>query len=93
MLVRDLEPKNLFAHLIQEGVMTPDDQEEINKIPTRRSQSEDFLRKLPTKGPRAYQEFVKALEKKQSFLACILLREGRYNLSHHLRCLTYANFK
>jgi len=75
VLENDLEPNNLFAYLIQEGVMTPDDQEEINKRPTRRSQSEEFLRKLPTRGPRAYQEFVKALEKNQSFLACILLRE------------------
>jgi len=77
VLVTDLEPKRLIAHLIQERVMTPDDQEGINKIATQRSQSEEFLRILRTRGPTAYQEFVKALEKNQSFLACILLRDGR----------------
>jgi len=77
VLVRDLEPKKLFANLIQERVMTPDDQQEINKISTRISQSEEFLSILPRRGPTAYPEFVKALEEKQPFLACILLREGR----------------
>ena len=68
--------------------MTPNDQEGINNITTRRSRSEEFLRILPTRGPTAYQEFVKALEENQSFLVCILLRDGRYILSHRLRCLT-----
>lgn len=88
VLVRNLEPRKLFAHLIQERVMTPDDQEGINKIPTRGSQSEEFLSILPTRGPTAYPEFVKALEEKQPFLACILLREGRlvYYTIPGLRC-------
>ena len=76
-LVRDLEPQKLFAHLIQERILTSDEQEEINKITTRRSQREEFLRKLQTGGPAAYGEFVNALEKNQSFLACKLLREGK----------------
>ena len=77
-LVTDLEPEMLFAHLIQERVMTPDDQEKINKIATRKLQSEEFLSILPRRGPKAYQEFVNALEENQSFLACKLLREGKY---------------
>jgi len=87
-LVRDLEPKRLFAHLIQERVMTPNDQEGINNITTRRSRSEEFLRILPTRGPTAFQQFVKALEEHKPFLACTLLRDGRYILSHRFRCLT-----
>ena len=77
-LVKDLEPEKLFAHLIQEGVMTPDDQEEITKIVRRTLRNAKFLSILSTSGPTAYQEFVNALEKNQSFLACKLLREGKY---------------
>lgn len=75
-LVKDLVPEKIFAHLIQVGVMTSDDQERINKIDKRRSHSKEFLSTLRARGPRAYEEFVKALEEKQPFLACILLREG-----------------
>ncbi|XP_020629991.1 caspase-2-like [Orbicella faveolata] len=74
-LVKDLEPKKLFPHLIQEGIMTSDDTKRINKIDKRKRQSQEFLSILPARGPRAYQEFVKALEEKQPSLACILLRE------------------
>ena len=77
-LMKDLEPKKLFAHLIQERVMTSDDKERISKIDKRKRQSEEFMNILLRRGPRAYQEFVKALEDKQPFLACILLREGTY---------------
>jgi len=77
-LVKDLEPEKLFPYLIQEGIMTSGDKERINKIDKRKRQSEEFLSILPARGPRAYQEFVKALEEKQPCLACILLREGRY---------------
>ena len=77
-LVTDLEPEMLFAHLIQERVMTLDHQEKINKIATRKLQSEEFLSILLRSGPKAYQEFVNALEENQSFLACKLLREGKY---------------
>lgn len=88
VLVRNLEPWKLFAHLIQERVMTPDDQEGMNDIPTRGRRSEKFLSILPARGPTAYPEFVKALEEKQPFLACILLREGRlvYYTIPGLRC-------
>lgn len=61
--------------------MIPDDQEEITKIDRRMQRNEKFLSILPTKGPTAYQEFVKALEVNQSFLACKLLREGKYIIS------------
>ena len=77
-LVKDLEPKKLFPHLIQEGIMTSGDKERVNKIDKLKRQSEEFLSMLPARGPRAYQEFVKALEEKQPCLACILLREGWY---------------
>jgi len=74
-LVEDLEPEKLFHYLMQEGIMTSGDKERINKIDKRKRQSEEFLSILPARGPRAYQEFVKALEEKQPCLACILLRE------------------
>ena len=38
---------------------------------------------LTTKGPRAYEEFVKALEKDHCFLACQLLKEGTCCADQH----------
>ena len=65
-LVTDLEPEMLFAHLIHEGIMISDDQEEITKIARRTRRNEEFLSILSRRGPTAYQEFVKALEENQS---------------------------
>ncbi len=75
-LVEDLEPNKVFPHLIQERVLTEDDQQRNQTIATRKDRSEEFLKILKTCGPCAYEEFVKALEQKQTFLACLLLREG-----------------
>ena len=76
-LVKDLVPKKLLPHLIQEGILSLDEKERINQIDKRKRQSEELLRILPSSGPRAYEELVNALEEKQPSLACILLREGR----------------
>ncbi len=76
-LMQDLEPEKVFPLLIQERVLTEDDQERISKLATRKDRSEELLRKLKGCGPCAFGVFVKALEKTQSHLAC-LLREGRY---------------
>ncbi|KAL9967529.1 hypothetical protein ACROYT_G025775 [Oculina patagonica] len=75
-LVEDLEPTDVFRHLIQNEVLTFHLQERIRNIdPTPRGRSEQLLSILPNRGPRAYEVFVKALEKTQPFLACLLLRE------------------
>ena len=91
-LVEDLVPKKLFPHLIQEGIMTSDDKERINQIDKRKRQSKEFLSILQTRGPHAYQEFMMALEEKQPFLACILLREGRYIIPSPKMSMVYADF-
>ncbi len=75
-LVKDLQPNEVFPHLIQKRVLTLDDQEGNRKLATRREKIEEFLTILPTRGPCAYEEFVKALENSQAFLACLLLKEG-----------------
>lgn len=72
--------------------MTPGDQEGINKIYRRTNRTEEFLRILPTRGPGAYQEFVRALEEKQAFLACVLLREGKYIIPSPKMFMVYVNF-
>lgn len=78
-LVEDLDPIDVFPHLIQKEVLNLHHQERIKNIdPTRRGKNEELLTILPTRGPKAYAVFVKALEKTQPFLACLLLREGRY---------------
>ena len=80
-LLEDLEPSDVLPHLIQTKVLTFDHQEIIKNITSRKGRCEEFLTILPTRGPRAYEVFVKALEKTQPFLACILLRAGRYRRS------------
>ena len=76
-LVKDLVPNDLFPHLVQERVLTSNDQERLEVITTRQERADRLLTTLPTKGPNAYKEFLNALEIHQPFLACVLLREGR----------------
>ena len=47
---------------------------------------------LATKGPRAYEEFVKALEKNHCFLARKLLKEGAYSAGLH-ETVSVSNFE
>ncbi len=77
-LVEELEPKKVFPLLIQERVLSQDDQERISKIASRKERSEEFLRILQGCGPCAFDVFVKALENTTQTHLARLLRKGRY---------------
>ncbi len=78
LLLENLDPEVVSLQLTEAGVLTPDDKDRIEEKQTRKGKSEQLLLILATKGPAAYEEFVKALEKDHSSLACQLLKEGRY---------------
>jgi len=80
LLLEKLDPNEVSAQLLTTGVLTPGDIEKVEEKPSQRGKSEVLLMILATKGPRAYEEFVKALENNHSFLACQLLKEGAYSV-------------
>ncbi len=79
MLLENLDPEEVSHQLTEAGVLTPDDKDKIEEKQTRKDKIEKLLMILATKGPAAYEEFVKALEKDHCYLACQLLKEGRYS--------------
>lgn len=83
LLLENLDPNKVLLQLLTAGVLTSDDKEKIEEKPSQRGKNEELLMMLATKGPRAYEEFVKALEKDHCFLACQLLKEGMYSLGQH----------
>ena len=76
LLLENLDPNEVSLQLLTAGVLTSDDKDKIEENPSQREKNEELLMMLATKGPRAYEEFVKALEKDHCFLACQLLKEG-----------------
>lgn len=83
LLLQNLDPNDVLLQLLTAGVLTSHDQEKIEEKPSQKEKSEELLMILATKGLRAYEEFVKALEKDQCFLACQLLKEGTYSAGQH----------
>lgn len=83
LLLEKLDANEVSLQLLSAGVLTSDDNEKIEEKPSQREKSEELLMTLATKGPRAYEEFVKALEKDHCFLACQLLKEGIYSAGQH----------
>jgi len=77
-LLEKLDPNEVSVQLLTAGVLTSGDKEKVEEKPSQREKSEELLMILATKGPRAYEEFVKALEKNHCFLAYQLLKEGVY---------------
>jgi len=82
-LLEKLDPYEVSIQLVTAGVLTSDEKQKIEKKHSQREKSEELLMMLASKGPREYEEFVKALEKDQCFLACQLLKEGMYSAGHH----------
>ncbi|XP_020622142.1 uncharacterized protein LOC110059758 isoform X3 [Orbicella faveolata] len=76
LLLEKLDPNEVSHQLLTAGVLTSDDKEKIEENPSQKEKSAELLMILATKGPRAYEEFVKTLEKDQCSLACQLLKEG-----------------
>lgn len=75
-LVKDLDPEKLLRYLFHKEVIDVDDMDEIRSWRVRKDVSEALIHKLMRKGPEAFPELVEGLQKKQPFLACLLLKEG-----------------
>ena len=73
----DLELKKLLPYLVD--VLDQEDEQEVKAGTTRRNMIDNLLEILPMKGPAAFDEFVKALQKIQPFLAALLLQESGKN--------------
>lgn len=81
VLRKCLEPKKLLPHLGE--VLDYEDNEAIKKEKNRADQSDLLLDVLPRRGPKAFDCFVKALqkEKTQDYLAHLLKKQTGNNSS------------
>lgn len=73
-LRRDLEPVKLLPYLV--NVLDPEDEQEVKAKAARGKMIDELLEILPRKGPTAFDNFVKALQEVQPFLAVYLLQEA-----------------
>lgn len=72
-LRRDLEPVKLLPYLV--NVLDPEDEQKVKAKATRQTMIDELLEILPRKGPTAFDNFVKALQEVQPFLAAELFQE------------------
>ena len=79
-LVKDLEPEPLLRYLYQKGIIDRDDMDEVRSKKIRKDVNEDLIFMLMRRGPEAFSNLVEGLQRKQPFLACSLLKEGKVNL-------------
>jgi len=66
-LRRDLEPMKVLPHLV--NVLDVTDEQEVKVKATREDRIDKLLEILPRRGPKAFDDFVKALQEVQPFLA------------------------
>ena len=64
-LCEEVMPRELFVHLISDGILTEDMVEDIEQQQTRRRMCEKLLSILPLRGERAFQSFIDALNKEK----------------------------
>ncbi|XP_031562463.1 uncharacterized protein LOC116298219 isoform X2 [Actinia tenebrosa] len=77
-LVENLQPLKLLSHLT--SVLSQEDEEEIRAERTTTEQARCLLDLLPRRGDKAFEAFVRALEKTQRFLAIPIAEEGEIEL-------------
>ena len=73
-LRRDLEPTRLLPYLV--NILDVTDEQEVKVKATREDKIDQLLEILPRRGPKAFDEFVKALQEVQPFLASPLIQEA-----------------
>lgn len=78
-LIRDLEPLKLLNDLAE--LFDEDDRDEVKAENTRKDQVEALLDMLPRKGPTAFEEFLRALNKRQSHLATPMIEQSGIDVS------------
>ena len=62
-LVEDLDPLPLLDYLCAEAILSVDEVGLITALPRRDSQARKLLEILPTRGPKAFDTFCRALER------------------------------
>ncbi|XP_068733322.1 uncharacterized protein [Montipora capricornis] len=82
-LVRDLEPLKLLHDLAE--VLDEDDRDEVKSGSSRKNQAETILELLPRKGPKAFECFVGALNKRQKHLARPLIEQSGIDISNFIK--------
>lgn len=82
-LVRDLEPLKLLHDLAE--VLDEDDRDEVKSGSSRKNQAETILELLPRKGPKAFECFVGALNKRQKHLARPLIEQSGIDVSNFIK--------
>ena len=80
-LRNELQPRRLFPYL--ENVLDLEDKEAIKEEATRRDASDMLLEILPRRGPKAFEDFVKALQEVQPYLAYPLVQQSGKNISRY----------
>ena len=73
-LRKDLEPTRLLPYLV--NILDVTDEQEVKVKATREDSVDQLLEILPRRGPKAFDEFVKALQEVQPFLASPLIQEA-----------------
>lgn len=76
-LIEDLEPDAVMRYLYEKYIISDDDMDAIRSENTRRQKNTTLLLALKRKGPDAFKRLVEGLQRNQSFLAKILLQEGK----------------
>ena len=76
-LLKDIDPKPLMQFLFQENIITRNEMEQIKSIKTREDKCEELLSILDRGGPSAFLALVEGLMKKKTWLASLLLKEGK----------------
>ena len=74
LLRKDLEPTKLLPYLV--NILDVTDEQEVKVKATREDRIDQLLEILPRRGPKAFDEFVKALQEVQPFLASPLIQEA-----------------
>ena len=60
-LVKTIDVRDILSYLIQNKIISLDEQEEIKSYRTRRERVEALIDKLPSKGPKGFTVFVQSL--------------------------------
>ena len=77
ILVNDLEPMPVMRYLYQKDIISEDDMDAILSKYKKRQMNKALIFQLKRKGSDAFKRLVEGVQKSQSFLAEMLLREGK----------------
>lgn len=84
-IIKDLEPSFLLHYMTD--VLDEYDIESIRKKETRKEEARTLLDILPRRGSKAFWNFIKTLQKKQSFLVSYFIDEtGEFLFNRYLLC-------